>query len=169
MTRTAIVHCAAAAALLFVAVSAGAQSAPRPPRREAPDSVVLLRPSPAAPPVATLLRGALRPAAEAPVIMPVLPMPAASPPPPAPVSATIVAVQPEPMPSVAPPPFATTMSAVASATVTPDQLPPAGATARCKDGTFLSGGAPDQGCAGKGGLSIVLTPPRQIPVRAARP
>ncbi len=169
MTRTAIVHSTAAAALLFIAASAGAQNAPPPPRREVRDSVVLLRPPSASPRVATPLRGALRPAAEAAVVMPVLPMPAASPPPPAPLPMTVVAVQPEPMVSAAPPPpSATRTSTVASVAVTPEQVAPAGAIARCKDGTFLTGGVPDQACADKGGLSVVFTPPRPIPARATR-
>lgn len=64
---------------------------------------------------------------------------------------------------------------VASSTVTPaqriasaDAAPPTGATMRCKDGTFLTGAASEQRCAGNGGLSVTfLAAPKtpQPPVR----
>ncbi len=46
--------------------------------------------------------------------------------------------------------------------------PPAGATMRCKDGTYLGGAPSDAACAGHGGLAAALPAPRQAPAGPAR-
>ena len=46
--------------------------------------------------------------------------------------------------------------------------PPAGATMRCKDGTFLAGAPSDAACTGHGGLAAALPAPRQAPAGPAR-
>lgn len=41
--------------------------------------------------------------------------------------------------------------------------PPSGSTARCKDGSYISGAPSEARCADKGGLGVVLPEPRQVP------
>jgi hypothetical protein len=50
-----------------------------------------------------------------------------------------------------------------------EQGPPAGATMRCKDGTYLSGAAAANRCADNGGMAVILPPPRPTPPAAAAP
>lgn len=47
----------------------------------------------------------------------------------------------------------------------PPETPPAGATMRCKDGTWLSGTADAARCANNGGLLVILPPARTPPPR----
>jgi hypothetical protein len=49
-----------------------------------------------------------------------------------------------------------------------DQAPPAGATMRCKDGTYLSGTASANRCANNGGLAAILPPPPPVPPTPAK-
>lgn len=49
-------------------------------------------------------------------------------------------------------------------TAVPSDVPPAGATARCKDGTFLLSRVDENTCTGNGGLAVVF-PEHQVPKR----
>jgi hypothetical protein len=49
------------------------------------------------------------------------------------------------------------------------QPPPAGATARCKDGTYLSSTPSPTACDANGGLAAVLLKAQQAPTPPARP
>lgn len=63
----------------------------------------------------------------------------------------------------APAPSAARVNVLASLTAMAPATPPAGATMRCKDGTFLSG-APDAArCDANGGLAAILPGARQAP------
>jgi hypothetical protein len=92
-------------------------------------------------------------------------LPPASPPPTAPVVAPIPA--PLPVTRISPDPAAVAPSLRAAETapiVVPQiQTPPAGATMRCKDGTWLFGAPSAARCDRNGGLATIL------PVRAAPP
>jgi hypothetical protein len=46
-----------------------------------------------------------------------------------------------------------------------DDAPPAGATMRCRDGTWLSGTPSDSRCDRNGGLAVILPAPRSVPAR----
>ena len=46
-----------------------------------------------------------------------------------------------------------------------NDAPPAGATMRCRDGTWLSGSPSDSRCDRNGGLAVILPAPRSVPVR----
>ena len=52
-----------------------------------------------------------------------------------------------------------------SATLSRNDAPPAGATMRCRDGTWLSGTPSDSRCAQNGGLAVILPAPRAVPAR----
>jgi len=47
--------------------------------------------------------------------------------------------------------------------------PPAGATMRCKDGTYLTGTPSDARCAGFGGVAVLLPVPTPPPPAPRRP
>lgn len=51
----------------------------------------------------------------------------------------------------------------------PPETPPAGATMRCKDGTWLSGTADAARCANNGGLLVILPPVRTPPPPPRQP
>lgn len=69
-----------------------------------------------------------------------------------------------------PPPAATRIISTPAATraAAASATPPAGATMRCRDGTFLSGAPSDAACAGHSGLAAALMPPRPAPVAPAK-
>jgi hypothetical protein len=76
-----------------------------------------------------------------------------------------------PRPVTPPPPAATRVSAAPAAfetSVAATATPPAGATMRCKDGTFLYGAPSDAACAGHGGLAAALPAARQAPAGPAQ-
>ena len=83
---------------------------------------------------------------------------------------TVVAVPPEPTPLARPVPTPVVASVVTPAQriAAADAAPPAGATMRCKDGTFLTGTPSEQRCEGNGGVSVTFSAPLiapQPPVR----
>lgn len=108
--------------------------------------------------LAVLLAGAPL-AAQAPV------PPPASPAPPQPVVVAVPAPMPVTRNSPDPATVAPALRAAETAPVAPlqSQTPPAGATMRCKDGTWLSGAPSAARCDRNGGLATIL------PVRAAPP
>ena len=79
------------------------------------------------------------------------------------------AVREPPRADPPPPPPATRQPALnATQTAAPDGPPPTGATARCKDGTYLFTPTNQQSCSDRGGLAVTLasrpappTPPRR--------
>ncbi|MBC7673274.1 MAG: hypothetical protein H7247_12710 [Polaromonas sp.] len=83
---------------------------------------------------------------------------------------TVIAGPPAPTPLVRPVPSPIVASAVTPAQriASADAAPPAGATMRCKDGTFLTGAASEQRCAGNGGLSVTFQAARPTPQPPAR-
>jgi len=89
-----------------------------------------------------------------------------------PAPAPVTALDPLRAPRIQAPPPAPAANATAKVTttrasVTSDQ-PPAGATARCKDGTFLTTPADDNTCSDHGGL-VVRFPQRQAPPQRPKP
>lgn len=62
-----------------------------------------------------------------------------------------------------PPPAPGTVPAPMLMQVTPDATPPAGATMRCKDGTWLTGVPADNRCVERGGVATILPPARVTP------
>jgi len=79
------------------------------------------------------------------------------------------------MPSRTTPPAPTAAArvpapAMAMQAATPaNAAPPAGATMRCKDGTYLGGTPASGACGGHGGLAVVLPAPRTPPAAPAKP
>jgi hypothetical protein len=63
----------------------------------------------------------------------------------------------------APPPPTRSMAPVATRVVAADAAPPAGATMRCKDGTYLFGATVPAACDANGGLGVALPSPRSAP------
>ena len=90
-----------------------------------------------------------------------------SPPPPVVAVAEVVAEVPPPLERPVPPPPSAAIAASAPvANVNMNIAPPIGATARCKDGSYLTGTPSDERCAGRGGLVVLLPPARSVPSRA---
>jgi hypothetical protein len=71
---------------------------------------------------------------------------------------------PPPAPATRPP----VQRAMAPATA-PDGPPPVGATARCKDGTYLFVPATEQSCGDRGGLAVTFAPRPAPPPPPRRP
>ena len=154
----------AALGLLLVASLAGsahAQSTPLPPAPTR-DTVALLRPATIPlPPRPSGIRASQLPATRSAVV----PMTS---------SAPLPASRPQAAVAVATPPSLNATS------VAPAHLPPkhpsvtatvnrpAGATAHCKDGTYLTGGAPEAGCSTHGGVGAVLPSARVTPAAPVR-
>lgn len=109
---------------------------------------------------AALLLTAMPLAAQAPA-----PLPPASPPPPVPVVAPTPPVKPVERTAPPPPAVAPAVRAAEPALVVrpQDEVPPLGATMRCKDGTWLSGTPSAERCDRNRGLAVIL------PVRAPAP
>ncbi|MDQ2666090.1 MAG: hypothetical protein M3Z05_08785 [Gemmatimonadota bacterium] len=162
------------AALAGVALSAGGATAQAPRARPLPPAPAVvappvLRPAPdLAPSPAThrpLPRASSAVVSRSPSAL--LPPPAAGPRPDsvAPRRGPIVLVTPTPLVRAAPTPqrvreFGLVRNDVAR------EAPPAGATGRCKDGTFLVAPPSEEACSGKGGLAVRLprapiAPPRR--------
>lgn len=99
---------------------------------------------------------------------PVRAMTPGSPPPPvAAIAADAVEASPPPLERPVPPPPSAAIAASAPvANVNMNIAPPIGATARCKDGSYLTGTPSDERCAGRGGLVVLLPPARSAPSRA---
>ena len=99
---------------------------------------------------------------------PVRAMTPGSPPPPvAAIAADAVEASPPPLERQAPPPPAAAIAASAPVlNININSTPPIGATARCKDGSYLTGTPSDERCAGRGGLVVLLPPARSGPSRA---
>lgn len=173
MIRTAV---AGAVALLVGTEPLRAQAGP-PLARPARDTTPALKSpiAPSAPPSSVAPRTGTRAAARASVLSAEQQI---VPPSTAPVSPPVDSFRPAaartpaapPIPVVAPPPPpkpGTEARAVsASASLRSDEPPP-GATARCRDGTFLSGALPADPCGDRGGLAVRITPPP--PLRPPRP
>lgn len=62
-----------------------------------------------------------------------------------------------------PPPARAAAPVAAARAATPEVAPPAGATMRCKDGTYLTGAPAAGRCDSYGGLAVVLPPARETP------
>lgn len=142
----------ALALLVSLAPSLGAQEAPRP---AAPASPPPAAPAPAAastapPPNAVALCND-----QSFVLAPALPAACASR---GGIKLVLPTFRPTPPTATAPQP-----AAVRAPEPLRDDTPPAGATMRCKDGTWLTGEPAAARCAGNGGLATIL------PVRAAPP
>lgn len=80
------------------------------------------------------------------------------------VKLTLPGVRPTPAPLAA-------TASVRAATPPPaasarNDAPPAGATMRCRDGTWLAGTPSDSRCDRNGGLAVILPAPLPVPVRA---
>ncbi|MFA6165658.1 MAG: DUF3761 domain-containing protein [Gemmatimonadaceae bacterium] len=171
------VHLALLTAALVASAEATAQSAPPPPRRDS--APALLPPPPVARPEAVTPR--TRPAA---IVAPSVDETARrAPVEPLPASAAVESVRPaltstqQPQsvreaPRVDPPPPTpvnrASVQRAAEAPPAPDGPPPAGATARCKDGTYLFTPTTQESCSDRGGLAVILasrpvppTPPRR--------
>ena len=172
---------AALLAAVFCTQTARAQASP--PPRPTQDVAPALLPPPAASPrpetVAPRTRAAVQgaqQATEAAVRATATPLRPAS----APVDSvrpTKAAPQPvqvlEEPPRVDPPPPApgtrpSAQKAVAPASA-PDGPPPVGATARCKDGTYLFVPTNDQSCSERGGFAVTFTPRPAAPTPPRRP
>ena len=138
---------------------------PTPPRRDS----LRVEPLRITTPPPSRVRPASTRSTAAPAAEPAGPVPIVSPSPavrPARQAApTVVAGPPEPAPLVPPVPKPIVASAVTPAQriASADAAPPAGATMRCKDGTFLSGEASEQRCAGYGGLGVTFQATPAIP------
>lgn len=168
---------AMAAVLLAVFATAStveratAQAGPPLARPRADSAPTLQRPtSPSAPPASvaprTSVRAGVPSAAQAPTPAPVPAMPRAS--------VAVDSVRPAPAdatpaaPAVARPADPATVrqatTALPSATlrVEPDLPPPAGATARCRDGSYVTTPVDGSTCDGRGGLAVRL-PVRPVP------
>ena len=139
---------------------------PPPPRPRVDPGPALLLPPPPPPAPSTLRapRGEQRASiASAPV--PLLPPPAASPrPAAAPLRAERIALA-NPAPLTQPAPRAVRVRDFGSVAKTNGaEVPaPAGATGRCKDGTYVTGVATDESCGGRGGLAVHMPSPHKQP------
>lgn len=172
---------AALLAAVFSTQAAGAQASP--PPRPTQDVAPALLPPPAASPrpetVAPRTRAAVQgaqQATETAVRATAAPLRPAS----APVDSVRPTIAParqvqvplEP-PRVDPPPPVPgtrqpTQNAVAPASA-PDGPPPVGATARCKDGTYLFVPTTEQSCSDRGGIAVTFTPRPAPPTPPRRP
>ena len=85
-------------------------------------------------------------------------------------AATVIPGPPTPAPLARAVPLPNASSAITPAqrVASAGAAPPAGATMRCKDGTFLTGAASEQRCAGNGGLSVTFPAPPKTPQPPAR-
>ncbi|CAN5864153.1 hypothetical protein BH11GEM1_BH11GEM1_20500 [soil metagenome] len=180
MTRSMITRVFGVSAMAFLLLARPASSAaqvesppraplPTPPRRDSlrvePLRVTTPPPSGVRP---TGIRSTIRAAEPVGPVAMVAPSPPVSPARQA--APTVVAGPPAPTP-LAPP----VRTPIAASAVTPAQriasaaaAPPAGATMRCKDGTFLTGAPSEQRCDGNGGVSVTFpaaAPTPQPPVR----
>ena len=144
----------AVALLVALAPSVGAQEAPRP---VAPASPPPTAPAPAAaaPVTAPPANAVALCNDQSFILAPALPSACATR---GGLKLVLPTYRPAPPSAAAPPP-----AAVRAPTPARDDTPPAGATMRCKDGTWLSGEPAPARCAGNGGLATIL------PVRAAPP
>ena len=164
------------ATLVACATPARAQSPPTPPKR---DSTPTLLPPPASPrpeAVAPRARAAAQVAPSAQETLratPIAPKLVG-----APVDSVRPAIRPAPSPLVddrasAPPPPAPSAQRQAQRTTevapTPDGPPPTGATARCKDGSYLFAPVNDESCRDRGGLVARFAPPPVPPTPPRRP
>lgn len=70
---------------------------------------------------------------------------------------------PPPLARLVPSPIAASAITPAQRIASADPAPPPGATMRCKDGTFLTGVASEQRCAGNGGLGVSFPAPVETP------
>lgn len=139
---------------------------PPPPRpRVDPGPALLLPPPP--PPAPSRLRAprAEQRASISSATTPLLAPPAASPrPDPLPPRATRIALA-NPAPLTQAPPRAVRVRDFGNvAKSNGAEVPaPAGATGRCKDGTYLTGVATDESCGGRGGLAVHMPSPHKAP------
>jgi hypothetical protein len=139
---------------------------PPPPRPQVNPGPALLLPSPPAPAPNSVRapRGAVR-ASVSPVTIPLLAAPAASPRPDSLPTRRERITLVNPTPLTRQPPRAYRVRSLGNV-AKPDvaEIPaPAGATGRCKDGTYLTGPATDESCGGRGGLAIRMASPRKPP------
>jgi hypothetical protein len=179
MTHTALLGAGLAALILAAPAAAQAPARPAAPpaaQRSEPALIALPVSTPPAPAIrpnaannrASLARGAAAAATPATV----LPMSGASARPGAPAAVAAPDNTPAAAPQPLAPPAVLPLSAIQAATPRPAasvRTPvPAGATGRCKDGTYLTGAATDAACAAQGGLAVAFPAPRQVPARPAR-
>lgn len=75
----------------------------------------------------------------------------------------LVVAFPQRTPPEAPSATRSVAPVAASRVAAPDAAPPAGATMRCKDGTYLTGAPAAGRCDAYGGLAVVLPPAREAP------
>lgn len=136
-------------------------------RAGAPDSAIAPPRERIVPPAAPMARVPARRATPV-AAEPLRPL-ARTQPPVVPVTAAVVVdtTVPPPAPLTRQPaPVAVQASAARVAavrSVSPSNDPPAGATGRCKDGSYVSGAGPDASCASRGGLVVTFPAPRARP------
>lgn len=161
----------------FARPDSAAASPDQSPRRATPPRVVIdtgltILPAPAAAPAPPRPRRFAGSARQLPPTAAViLPPTSGSPRPDSAVRSALMAAAeiPPPLTRPAPPPRSMRVEERAlQSVVTMSQEEPAGATGRCKDGTFLTGAVTEERCADKGGLAVRLpergsAPPRPQP------
>lgn len=137
-----------------------------PPRARVDTGLTILPPPPSAPPPPRVGRANVPSRELTPTAPVVLPMAPAGPPPEVALRRQPQAVlTPPPIERPAPPPRALRVETQLLQSVVLDQPEPAGATGRCKDGTFLTGPVTEARCADKGGLAMLIPPRRTAPPR----
>lgn len=164
-----------ALAICGIGSSLHAQAAPPAPKR---DSVRVLPapytpPPPPAPARTAVSQRAVRSTEAAPTAVPAPPARVGVPVDSARPAARSVRAQtaPEGTTKNAPPPPPTPRrtAQVVAEPVSVDGPPPAGATARCKDGTYLFTTANEHSCDNRGGLVVLITPKPAPPTPPRRP
>ena len=162
-------------AAIVAAVPLGAQTplvAPTPPAPQAAGIAALIERAPLSPPPATVRPSSIPAAQQRPTPAVVLPPSPGSPSPEsarAPGGAALVArsaeVAPTPLAAPVPPPPSAGGQGTALPVLNAPGPPPAGATGRCKDGTYLTGAATEAQCGARGGLAATFSAPRRAPTR----
>ncbi len=137
-----------------------------PPRARIDTGFAILPPPASAPPPARIRRADVPSRQLAPTAAVVLPLAPGSPPPEVALRREPEAVfTPPPIERPAPPARAFRAEAQPLQNVAVNQTEPAGATGRCKDGTFLTGPVTEDRCTDKGGLAILIPARRVAPPR----
>ena len=129
---------------------------PAPPRRDTmPPPLLRVTTPPPSTVRPTGVRAAVRPAQPPAPVAVVAPSPAPNT---LRQAATFIPGPPTPavLARAIPSPIASSIITPAQRVASADAPPPTGATMRCKDGTFLTGAASEQRCAGNGGLSVTF-------------
>ena len=160
-----------AIALALIALPASAQGRAAPPPAPQVDSVPLLRRAQTPPPPrpSSIPARQRQPTPPGPILPTTKPTAAA-------IDSQVVSASVAASPAVVPPALVRQVPPAPASRVVPSAAarsvsvspPPANATGRCKDGTYLTGAATDQACASHNGLAVAFPAARQAPAAAVR-